>query len=376
MLSLHIDTARSWGGGQHQVMQTVIGLRELGHRAVLVAHPEGELLAHMREGMDLVPLAPSHEVDLAAAWRLSRVLKQMRPAVVHVHDPGALSMAALALSIAAPQPRPWLVAAHRIEAHLPHNSFSRWKHAEADAFIANAQALADRLVADGIPRFKVFVVHEGVDVERIARLAPADVHGMFYLPHGAPIVGNVAALTPAKGHQHLIDAAALTVRDVPDVRFVIVGEGPQRAALERHIKDKHLERHVFLAGFRPDAVELTRAFDVFAVSALHEGMCPALVEAMAAAKPAVATAVGGIPEVMVDGETGYLVPPRHPQEMADRLIFLLKHPAARQRMGEAAVARARQRFTVERMVAGTVAVYEGLGDRRPAAGTASRAAAD
>lgn len=283
-------------------------------------------------------------------------------------------MAALALSIAAPSPRPSLVAAHRIESHLPHNSFSRWKHAEADGFVANAQALADRLVADGIPRFKVAVVHEGVDVDRIARVPPGDVHGLFYLPHGAPVVGNVAALTASKGHHHLIDAAALVVRDVPDARFIIVGEGPLREALERHVKEKHLERHVFLAGFRPDAVELIKGCDLFASSALHEGMGAALVEAMAASKPAVATSVGGIPEVMVDGETGYLVAPRQHQEMADRLIFLLKHPAGRERMGAAALARARERFTVERMVAGTLDVYARLGDTRRAGGTASPAA--
>ena len=374
MLSLHIDTATAWGGAQNQVMQTVIGLRGLGHRAVLVAHPDGELMARMREGLDLVPLAPGHDVDLAAAWRLSRVLKQVRPEVVHAHDPEALSMAALALSIAAPSPRPWLVAAHRIESHLPHSSFSRWKHAEADCFIAGAQALGDRLVADGVPRFKVAVVHEGVDADRIARMPAADVHGLLYLPHGAPVVGNVAALTASKGHHHLIDAAALVVRDVPDARFVIVGHGPLREALERHIREKHLERHVFLAGFRPDAVEWIKSFDLFVSSAVHEGMGAALIEAMAASKPAVATAVGGIPEVMVDGETGYLVAPRHPHDMAERLIFLLKHPAARERMGAAAVARVRERFTVERMVAATLEVYARLGDTRRAAGTASPAA--
>jgi glycosyltransferase involved in cell wall biosynthesis len=373
MLSLHIDTGRAWGGGQHQVMQTVVGLRALGQRAVLVARPDGELLKRMREGMDLVPLAPQHDVDLAAAWRLSRVVKQMRPEVVHAHDPGGLAMSALALSIAAPSPRPALVAAHRIESRLPHSSFSRWTHGEADGFIANTGVTAARLVTDGIPRSKISVVHEGVDVDRIARLAPADVHAEFYLPHGSPVVGNVGALVPHKGHHDLIDAAALVVRDVPDARFVIIGDGELRESLERQIKDRHLERHVFLAGFRLDAVELIKGCDLFAVSPVHEGMCTALVEAMAAAKAAVATSAGGIPEVMADGETGYLVSPRDHHGMADRLVFLLKHPATRAAMGEAALRRARDRFTVEQMVAATAAVYERLAGMRPAADTASPA---
>src|SRR5512134_3823440 len=108
MFSLHIDTARTWRGGQSQVRYTVLGLRAIGHRAALVANPQGELFQRMSEGLDLVPLAASSEIDLAAAWRLSRVLKQLRPNVIHAHDPGAVAMAAVALSIAAPRPRPAL----------------------------------------------------------------------------------------------------------------------------------------------------------------------------------------------------------------------------------------------------------------------------
>lgn len=358
MFSFHIDTARSWRGGQSQVMYTVTGLRAIGHRAALVAHPGGELLRRMSEGTDLIPLAPRHEVDLAAAWRLSRVIKRLRPGIVHAHDPHAVAMAATALSMASPSPRPPLVASRRVEFAIAKNSFSRWKYGQVDCFIANSSAIRDRLVADGIPPAKTAVVNEGVDVERIARLPAANVHADLFLPTHAPVVGNVAALVPHKGQRHLIDAAALVVREVPDARFVIVGEGELREALEHQIRHAHLERHVFLAGFRLNPLELTKGFDLFAMSSVSEGMCTALVDAMAASKAAVATAAGGIPEVLVDGETGFLVPPRDHQAMADRLVTLLKDDAMRARMGAAALARARERFTVERMVEGTAAVYE------------------
>jgi glycosyltransferase involved in cell wall biosynthesis len=163
---------------------------------------------------------------------------------------------------------------------------------------------------------------------------------------------------PHKGQHDLIEAAALVVREVPDGRFVIVGDGELRQSLEEQIRHKHLERHVFLAGFRSDALELTKGFDLFVMSSVSEGMCTALVDAMAASKAAVATTVGGIPEVMVDGTTGFLVPPHDPQAMAGKLVALLKDVALRTRMGEAALARAREQFTVEKMVAGTARVYE------------------
>lgn len=376
MFSLHIDTARTWRGGQSQVRYTVLGLRQIGQRAVLVAHPEGELLQRMSEGLDVVPLAPRNEVDLAAAWRLSRVLKQLTPDVIHAHDPHGVAMASTAMSIALLSPRPALVASRRIEFSIAHNSFSRWKYSQVDCFIAISAAVRNRLVADRIAPATIAIVHEGVDVERIVRLPAANVHAEFYLPTHAPIVGNVGALVAQKGQHVLIDAAALVIREVPDARFVIVGDGELRVPLEYQIRRKHLERHVTLAGFRTDALELTKGFDVFALSSINEGMCTALVDAMAASKPAVAAAVGGVPEVVADGETGFLVPPRDPQSMAKGIVRLLKDSALRERMGLSALQRARERFTVERMVDETAAVYDRLVGRHRAVGIASRAAPD
>jgi glycosyltransferase involved in cell wall biosynthesis len=357
VLSLHIDTAQTWRGGQSQVRYTVMGLRALGQRAVLVAHPNGELLRRMSEGWDLIPLAPRNEIDLAAAWRLSRVLKQLRPDVVHAHDPHGVAMAATALSIASLMPRPALVASRRIEYRIAHNSFSRWKYSQVDQFIAISRAVRDRLVADGVPASRVDVVHEGVDVDRVAALPSGNVHAVLFLPTGAPIVGTIGALVAQKDHHTLIEAAALVVRDVPDVRFVLLGKGELRGALEEQIRHRHLERHVFLAGFRADVLELMKDFDVFALSSIQEGLCTSLVDAMAASKPAVATAVGGVPEVLEDGVTGFLVPARDHAALAERIVSLLHDRGLRRRMGEAGLARARRLFTVERMVEDTAAVY-------------------
>jgi L-malate glycosyltransferase len=357
VFSVHVDSGRGWRGGQSQVFNTVTGLRAEGHRAVLIAHPAGELFRRMEQGHDLMPLAPKSDVDLSAAWSFSRLLKQLKPQIVHAHDPHAISMAATALSILGER-KSALVASRRSEFRVALNSFSRWKYSQVDRFVATCEALRARLVADGIRRERIELVHDGVDVDRIVRLEPANVHAAFYLPVGSPVVGNVAALAPHKGHQHLIEAAVLVVREVPDARFVVVGDGEQRAALEKQIRDKHLERHVFLAGFRPDVLELVRSFDLFATCPIHEGMCLPLVDAMAAGKPAVASRAGGIPEVMIDGETGFLVEPRDHQAMAERIVMLLRDDALRRRMGAAAHARARAHFTIETMVRGVASVYE------------------
>ena len=150
MLSLHVDTETTWRGGPNQVLYTVTGLRAAGHRAVLVADPTSELFRRMREGVDLVPLSTRAEIDMSAAWSLSRVLKQVKPDLVHAHEPRAVAILTLALSIAAPRPRPPFVASHRTEERLPHTSFGRWTISEVDCFIANSHALAQRLRVDGV----------------------------------------------------------------------------------------------------------------------------------------------------------------------------------------------------------------------------------
>jgi L-malate glycosyltransferase len=360
MFSLHIDTARTWRGGQNQVLLTVNGLREIGQRAALVAHPDGELRRRAAEGLELVPLAPRSEMDFTAAWRLARVIKRLRPDVIHAHDAHGVAMASLALSLGAASARhgePPLVVSRRVDFHLRGNSFSRWKHRQVDCFIAASEAIRQMLVADGVPEERTVTVHEGIDVDHVLAAPVVNIHEAFFLPHNAPVVGNIAALVPHKGQRHLIEAAHLVVQRLPDVRFVILGEGELREHLERLVRDDHLEKHVLLPGFRTDVLGCLKSFDLFVMSSVTEGLGTSLLDAMACSRPIVATRAGGIPEVVEDGVTGLLVPPRDHKAMADAIVTLIEDRARRLAMGDAGFARVTARFTVERMVAGTAAVY-------------------
>lgn len=360
MFSIHIDTAKTWRGGQRQVLLTVLGLRERGHRTVLVAHPEGELATRASEGHDLIRLAPRAEVDLHAGWKLSRILKDLKPDIVHAHDPHAVALASLALSFLTSGHCPPLVASRRVAFHLKGHAFSRWKYHQVDCFIAASNAINQMLVGDGIDPARVVTVYEGIDLHRIQAEPAVNIHAEFWLPTHAPVVGAVAALTQEKGHKYLIDAAALVVRDVPDARFVILGEGELRPSLERHIKDLHLDKHVVMPGFRADILSFIKSFDVFVMSSLFEGLGTSLLDAMALSKPTVATDTGGIPEVVSHGETGLLVPTRDAKALAAAISTLLKDPDRRTRMGHAGLERVRRLFSSEQMVEKTLGVYQKL----------------
>ena len=360
MFSVHIDTARTWRGGQNQVLLTVLGLRGQGHRTALVAHAGGELRRRMAERPDLYPLTPRSEFDLHAAWRLARLLRRLGPEVVHAHDAHAVALAAAALALAGPGLETRLVAARRVDFRLASNAFSRWKYRQVDRFICASAAIRSLLGAAGIPPERTTVVYEGVDIERIRAVPGLDVHKEYWLPHGAPLVGNVAALVPHKGQCYLIEAAAQVVRRVPDARFLIAGEGELEDSLRRRIAALHLEKHVLLAGFRPDIIPLHKGFDLFVMSSTTEGLGTSALDAMACGKAVVATRAGGLAEVVVDGETGLLVPVRDAAALAEAIVRLLQDAALRQRCGAAGLARALRTFDVGRMVRETLDVYESV----------------
>ncbi len=363
MFSLHVDTARTWRGGQNQVLLTVNGLRSIGERAALVAHPDGELRRRAAEGLELIPMAPRTEMDLTAAWRFSRVIKRLAPDVIHAHDPHGVAMASLALSLGSSTAQgraPRLVASRRVDFHLKGNSFSRWKYRQVDAFIAASEAIRQMLVADGVPAERSVTVHEGIDVDHVVAAPPVNVHEAFWLPHQAPVVGNVAALVPHKGQRYLVDAAHLVVQTVPDARFILLGEGELREHLQKQVHEHHLEKHVLLPGFRTDVLGCIKGFDLFVMSSVTEGLGTSLLDAMACGRPIVATRAGGIPEIVEDGVNGALVPPRDAASLAAANVRALKDEGWRRRMGEAGLARVRERFTVDRMVEQTAAVYRRL----------------
>jgi glycosyltransferase involved in cell wall biosynthesis len=311
------------------------------------------------EGLRFIGFSPRSEFDIHAGWQLARVLREIEPDVVHAHDPMAVSLAAMALQMGSALPRrPLVVASRRVDFHLKRHAFSKWKYGHVDVFIAASNLIRTVLIDDGIAADRIEVVHDGVNVSAIDRQPVVDAHAAFWMPTGAPLVGNVAALAAHKGQRHLVAAAARVVRELPDTRFLIIGEGELREPLERQIRDLGLERHVFLAGFRTDVVGILKSLNVFVMSSVTEGLGSAILEAMACGRPVVATRAGGIPEAVEHDATGILVPPQDDEALAKGLVRVLKDPALGERFGRAGRQRVLDAFSVDRLVGATADVYE------------------
>jgi len=184
-------------------------------------------------------------------------------------------------------------------------------------------------------------LYHGLDRSSMERWPPADgVRQEFGIPEQAPVIGTVANFRHTKGHGYLLQAAALVRRSVPDVRFLLVGQGPLEAEVRLEAERLGLGGTVIFAGFREDVPRLTAAIDVFALSSVHEGLSIALMEAMALGKPPVVTRVGGLPELVEDRRHGLLVPPADPTALAAGILTLVQDPSLRARMGQAARQRA------------------------------------
>ena len=266
MFSLHIDTARTWRGGQNQVLLTVNGLRAIGQRAALVAHPDGELRRRAAEGLELIPLAPRTEMDLSAAWQLSRVIKRLRarrhPRARPARRRDGVAGAVARIGVGEGRPAPALVAARRVDFHLKGNSFSRWKYRQVDCFIAASEAIRQMLVADGVPADRTVTVHEGIDVEHVARRAA-----------GQRARGVLAAARRA-GRRQRRRARAAQGPALPDRRRASRRAADARRAL-RHPRRRRAARAPRAAGARAPPREARAAARLpHRRARLHQGVRP------------------------------------------------------------------------------------------------------
>jgi len=369
MKSLHIDTERTWRGGEQQVFYTLEGLQARSLPATVLAQPDSPMLERARAaGMDARAFPMAGEADLGAAWRLSRLLRRERFPILHCHTPHAHAIAIAALWLVPQACRPRLVVARRVDFSIRHRGdwfgLSRFKYSFADRIVAVSNAVRDVLVRDGVDAKKIVVVWQGVDVEQVERAPDRNqqVRQMLNIRAGERIVANLAALTAHKGQRYLLAAVPAIRAARPDARIVIFGEGELRGALEAQARALGLGDALLLAGFRPpeEIPSILKAIDVFVLSSVEEGMATSLFETMAAGAPIVATRAGGIPEIVRDGETGLLVPPRDPGALADAVVRLLNDAALSRRLAEAAGRFVRAEGRKERMVEETLQVYEEL----------------
>lgn len=358
MRILHVDSALEWRGGQNQVFQTMRGMAARGHEVALACHAGGILDERARQqGLDVRPVVFGRgDLSPVSALGLMRVLRQVRPTLIHLHDPHGIAAGLLAVRLNRGSTR--VVATRRVDFQV-RGRLSLWKYGACDRTIAVSRAIASVLESGGLPRERIRLVYEGVPDRPPLPDGRAALRELG-IPDGAPVVGKVAALADHKDHMTFLEAATRVAARLPQARFLIVGDGELRSRVEARVRELGLEGRCLMTGFRNDLDRLMPAFTVFCLSSHMEGLGTSLLDAMCFSRPIVATAAGGIPEAVEDGVTGRVVPVKNPDALADALVDVLSDEARQTAMGAAGRKRFEERFTSERMVEQTLAVYEEL----------------
>ncbi len=378
----HVITRLILGGAQENTVLCCEDLmREYGDQVLLITGPplgpEGSLLRRARAGgvpVELIsqlrrPIHPWR--DFASYRRIKRALDDFRPEVVHTHSAkgGILGRAAAwALRVPAIVHTVHGAPFHPYQGRAAQALFQtceRWAAGRCHAMVSVADAMTDLMVTAGVaPREKFTTVYSGMEVEPFLNSAEHRDRLRRELGYQREhvVIGKIARLFRLKGHQYLIRAARPLARAVPNVRFLLVGDGVLRARLCREIAAAGLKDRFQLTGLEPPEriPELIAAMDIVVHASLREGLARVLPQALIAGKPVVSYDVDGAREVVIPHETGFLLPPKSCEEMSAALRQLAGDPALRDRLG----ARGRRRFTEtfrhQRMTAQLRALYEKL----------------
>jgi glycosyltransferase involved in cell wall biosynthesis len=313
--------------------------------------------------------------ELKALASLYRVIRRERPQIVHTHTAKAGFVGRLAARLARVP-----VIVHTFHGHVLQGYYSPFKTAllrrmecglayVTDGIIAVSEQVKRELVSYGVASAdRIQVIPLGLELEPF--LDGAASRGAFrrelQLDGVERLVGIVGRLFPIKNHYLFLEAAAQVAGEAPGARFVIVGDGVLRPDIERHARNLGLADRVIFTGWRRDLPRIYADLDVLAVTSHNEGTPVSAIEAMAAGCPVVATHVGGLPDLIRDGETGYLVPPGDAPALAAAVLRVLREPETAQRLGKAARMAARERFAAQRLITDMEQLYLELLERKQA----------
>jgi len=298
-----------------------------------------------------------------ALRELVSIMRRERPDVVVVAGRNAEILGRLAARLAGVGHT--IMWVHNASELLPRGlvlrALDRWMIRWTSGYFGVAEAQRRFLVHErGYPDDKVRIIHNGVDAALFDVTTRRDVLAEVGFSEGDPVVGILGALRQEKDHATFLRAARVVLDEMPRAKFLVIGDGPCRPQLEALCSELRITPNVHFAGMRRDVDRMLCAVDVFAMTSTTECFPMALLEAMACGRPVVCTAVGGITEIVNDGETGYLVPPKDPAQIAARLLRLLSDPQSARGMGLAGRQRVEAEFGLDRSVEGAQRAIEGM----------------
>lgn len=369
---LHFSNTHARGGVEEHILSLLHGLDRKYFRLHLACSPAvaREILRDLPADVELIPMELDRVTQFGAMLGLARVLRRRRIDILHSH----MFQSSLFAS-----PIGWLCRVPVI-VETPHIR-EQWRRGwlkgsffidrcigrMLNYYIAVSAANAGYLAGTkGLPKEKIVTIVPGSKVSRFDPGRPAPVDWKTKLGFGEtdPLLVVVGRLEPQKGHRVLLEAMPFILRRFPKTRLVCLSDGSLRAELEQYVMDRGLNESVRFVGYQPDVRDWLALADVSVLPSFYEGLPLAAIEAMAAGRAVVASAVDGTPEVVLDGKTGFTVPPGDPAKLADAICRLLADPELRTRMERAGRQWVEENFSEERLIQRTQDFYLQAMERR------------
>lgn len=361
---LHVLEKNAFGTGSvQQMFQAAVGAASRGHRVAVVSRPGEELEANCRRGgVDLVPLALRHEFDLPSAVRFARILREREVDVVHVHKGIAHSVALVASFL---QPIPAFVVNRGVSFPIDAWMRPKFRPRRVHRVVTVCEDIRRVVIESGkLPPEKVAVVYAGTDLARFdpRRVDGSGIRRELGIPADAFLACQIG-VREWRGWRDLVAAMKPLVEALPQAHLLLVACRDEAA--RREVMDEArrwgVERAVTAIGYRTDVPEISAALDVAVdLSWGGLGITGTLREAMAMERPVVASSAGGNPELVVDGTTGFVVPPRDPAATARALLALARDPGQRRAFGLAGRRRVEEGFSMEIRIDRLLALYAGI----------------
>ncbi len=364
MSLFHIDAGREWRGGQRQSFYLVRELKKKGRDVVFVVQPDSPLHQKAAEsGLTVFPLKMGSEASLGAAFRLAREMRRRGCRLAHFHDAHGAAVGGRAAAWAKV---PFRIIHRRVDFPIKGNSVSRRKYTKnVDAIIAISEGVKKVLIEGGVPISLIEVIPSGIDFSPFEEVESRDfLRREFSFAADDYLTGIVAALEDHKGHTYLFQAARILKEKAPKIRLVVVGTGSLELDLHGQVRDLGLDDIVCFLGFRDDVPRILASLDLFVLSSHLEGLGSSLMDAMASRLPVVATRVGGIPEVVIDGETGLLAPPKNPEALAGAILRLYHDKELAARLAGQGYQFVHRKFSSGAMAEKVLSLYEKLASKK------------
>jgi glycosyltransferase involved in cell wall biosynthesis len=358
---LHTESSRGWGGQEIRIIQESLEFIKRGYRMMIACRPDSKIFTAAKErGIPVFALAMRASIDPLASMHCLRILRNNGIDLLHTHsstDSWVCSPAARKLGLP-------VVRSRHVSTPISKGSLSRFLYMKlADRVITSGDTIRGEMVeVNGYDPRRIFSIPAGIDEKRFSReMWPDDARGELNIGKDDYLIGIVSILRSWKGHSYLLEAFKSLQDRIPNLKLVIAGSGPQEKNLRNFIQENGLTGKAIMTGFREDVPRILKALDLFILPSFsNEATSQVIPQAMAMGVFVISTSAGGIGEVVTDGKTGRLIPPRDVPALSEAILWAYRHREECREMARKARELVLKEFTLTRMIEKTESVYLGL----------------